>query len=55
MKSLGQIAYEAYRDKYAWTIPQWKVLKPEVKEAWEASAEAVKTEVMLKYAETQKG
>lgn len=48
MKSLGQIAYEAYCEKTGWKslatgadLPRWDKLKLEIQEAWEAAAGAV--------------
>lgn len=49
---LGKIAYEAYCAKTNWKslvsgadLPQWGALKPEIKDAWEAAAIAVATEI----------
>ena len=48
MKSLGQIAYEAYCASTNWkslvsgaSLPPWIDVKAEIKIAWEAAAEAV--------------
>jgi hypothetical protein len=48
-KTLGQVAYEAYCETTDWKslisgseLPKWKDVKPEIKHAWEQSAEAVK-------------
>lgn len=48
MKSLGQVAYEAYCQKTGWKslatgadLPKWDKLKLDIQEAWEASAVAV--------------
>lgn len=49
MKSLGQIAYEAYCETTNWKslisgqrLPQWLDVRPEIKAAWEASAGAIR-------------
>lgn len=45
-RSLGQIAFEAYGDSVGWeaydgtAIPEWKVVRPHIKRAWEAAAKA---------------
>ena len=51
-KTLGQIAYEGYAANSDWKslasgadLPQWADTKPEIREAWEAAAEAVKAEI----------
>lgn len=56
-KTLGQVAYEAYCDLTKWKslatgqpLPMWKDLKIEVKSAWEASASAVKVEILSRLA-----
>lgn len=48
LKTLGQIAYEAYCEKTGWktlfgghSLPPWLEVKPEVQVAWNASGEAV--------------
>lgn len=47
MKTIGQIAYEAYCEAVGWQsfkadpLPQWPEVKERIKEAWEAAAEAV--------------
>lgn len=51
-KTLGQIAFEAYREvrqgeAYDGTfIPEWKDIREGVKDAWEVAALAVKDEVL---------
>lgn len=51
-KTLGQIAYEGYAANSDWKslasgadLPQWADTKPEIREAWEAAAAAVKAEI----------
>lgn len=48
-KSFGQVGYEAYAAKTDWKslvsgqdLPQWDALTPGIRDAWEASATAVK-------------
>lgn len=48
MVNYGQVAYEAYCGTTGWKslvsgadLPQWEALKPEIRAAWEAAAEAV--------------
>lgn len=48
IKSLGQVAYEAYRATTQWKslisgalLPKWDIVKPEIKEAWEAAGRAI--------------
>jgi hypothetical protein len=48
-KSLGQVAYEAYCEKAGWKslvtgapLPTWSQQRPEISQAWEAAAAAVK-------------
>ena len=53
MRSLGEVAYEAYR-KYAdgkslltgLSIPPWSALSEEIKAGWEAAGEAVREHVV---------
>lgn len=52
MQNLGRIAYEAYCAKTSWrslvsgaALPQWEDLKPEIQEAWDVAAEAVREAV----------
>ncbi len=42
MKSLGQIAYEAFAGHSGSTFPAWDSLKPETKQAWEHAADEVR-------------
>jgi hypothetical protein len=49
MKSIGQIAYEAYCQSTGGVslvsgekLPEWKVLRGEIKKAWDAAADAVR-------------
>lgn len=49
MVNYGKIAYDAYCEQTNWKslvsgadLPQWDALKPEIQEAWEASARAVR-------------
>lgn len=50
-KSLGQIAFDAYGDNRAWKdhrgspMPPWEVVRPEIREAWEVAANAVRSEL----------
>lgn len=52
MKTLGQIAFEAYVKQKGnlahdgSRIPEWGTLKSDVVDAWEASAQAVKEEIL---------
>jgi len=52
-KTLGQIAFEAYREvrhgeAYDGTvIPEWKELRDGIKDAWEVAALAVKDVVLF--------
>lgn len=47
MINLGQVAYEAYGDSRGWRVfsgdqmPSWDEQVPELREAWEAAAQAV--------------
>lgn len=47
MKTLGQIAYEAYCGNRGWKsyddkpLPQWPDVKPEIQKAWQEAAWAV--------------
>lgn len=47
MPDLAQIAYEAYGNARGWVVfdgspmPQWDEQSPELKEAWDAAAQAV--------------
>lgn len=48
MPELGRIAYEAYCEKTGWKslvtgadLPGWDLLKPEIRDAWNASAQAI--------------
>lgn len=48
MKSMGHVAYDGYRNHTGGVslisgqpIPEWNELKPEIKAAWEAAADAV--------------
>jgi hypothetical protein len=50
-KSLGQVAYEAYYERAGglslvsgYPLPVWDAQHDEIKEAWEAAAQAVKSE-----------
>ncbi len=51
MPSLGEIAYNAYGNSRNWVVvgggpmPTWEEQFPELKEAWEAAADAVKRAV----------
>jgi hypothetical protein len=51
VKSLGQIAYEAYAEHCNWLsvrgerLPDWKNQRPEVMQHWEIAAAAVLHEV----------
>lgn len=54
MKSLGQIAYEAYCSETGWhslttgaELPCWAATKPEIKNAWERAAESVQSHRVL--------
>ena len=51
--TLGEIAYQAYADSLGWeaaytgqALQQWTDLKPQVREAWEAAAAAVRIETI---------
>lgn len=53
MKSLGQIAYEAYCTKTGWKslatgadLPKWDKLNADIRDAWEAAASRVQQEVL---------
>ena len=53
MVSLGQLAYEAYRDSARGVslisgakLPPWLELPAGIIDAWEAAAQAVRTQVM---------
>jgi hypothetical protein len=45
--SLARVGYEAYGAKADWKawdgkpMPQWEELRPDIKEKWEAAAEAI--------------
>lgn len=59
MKSLGQIAYEAYCENTNWKslisgqqLPQWKDVKPEIQRAWESAANAVWVFVQMNHGES---
>lgn len=47
MIELGKVAYDAYGDSRGWkvvgggTMPQWDEQSPELREAWQAAADAV--------------
>lgn len=50
--ALGQVAYEAYCEKTGWrsrfsgdALPEWKDQDPEIRECWEAAANAVAEDV----------
>jgi len=43
---LGKNAYGLYRDNLPRTLPRFKDLKPEEKEAWEAVAEGILQQVV---------
>lgn len=52
-KTLGQVAYDAYCEKSNWKslatgadLPQYADTKPEIRDAWEASASAVSDAVV---------
>lgn len=51
VKTLGQVAYEAYAAHTNWkslasgaALPQWDETKPEIRAAWDASAVAIAAE-----------
>jgi hypothetical protein len=52
VKTIGQLAYEAYCVNRNWTsvrgelLPGWEQQSPELREAWEAAAEAAKQAVI---------
>jgi len=49
LRSLGQVAYEAYGDHQGWRsvhnegLPAWPNQTPEQRSAWESAAHAVRT------------
>lgn len=52
MKTLGQIAYEAYCNERGWksfngdSLPQWDYVQPDLQHAWQRAAEAVHREIL---------
>lgn len=58
MKTLGQIAFEAYGDNRGWKdyrgqpMPQWNKIREEIRYAWEVAAEEVAAEAIIR-AQTQ--
>jgi hypothetical protein len=54
VKTLGQVAYEAYCKHTNWKslisgadLPQWIAVKPEIKDAWEAAGTAIEDAIVI--------